>query len=791
MKYIRFFNEISLKDVGLVGGKNASIGQMVNELKSVDVRIPHGFAITVDAYWYFIQYNELEPRIEALLAPLHANYILEQLHTAGKNIRSAIQASAFPSDLQQEIIQAYKQLSQQYGTDKCDVAVRSSATAEDLPNASFAGQQESFLNVAGEQNLMDACKRCFASLFTDRAISYRFEQQFSQLHIGLSIGVQKMIRSDMACSGVAFSLDTESGSENVVLIEGSYGLGELIVKGEVIPDEFMVHKQALKAGYRSIVKKDRGEKTRKLVYMKNGAGVQTESVPQKEQRSYCLTDDEVLELARAVCQIEDHYSALKKRCVPMDIEWAKDGIDGKLYIIQARPETVHAGKKESTIYRYVLTKPAGPVLVRGQSIGQQIVAGRACVIDSLENGKQLRPGDILVTDMTTPDWGPLMSTAAGIVTNRGGRTCHAAIVARELAVPALVGTHEGTTKIPDGQMITLDCSTGLVGSVYQGEALFEKKELPVDLFAQSPVSLKVNIAHPESALGVAQLPVSGVGLARTEFIIAQDIRVHPMALLNPEKITDQAVANKIDEITAGYTNKSDFFVETLARSMGMIAAAFYPRPVTIRFSDFKSNEYRQLLGGAFFELNEENPMIGFRGASRYYHERYAPAFALECAAFVRARTELGLDNIEVMLPFVRTVGEAQRVVELMARNGIARPEYTIIMMCEIPANVLLIDSFCKLFDGISIGSNDLTQLTLGVDRDSELLAPLFDENNEALRIFFTQAVHGAQRNRVSSSVCGQAPSDCPEIAELFIQLGIDSISLNPDAVIPFLLKYAR
>ena len=796
MKYIRWFRDLLLTDVPLVGGKNASLGQMISQLHAQGIRIPDGFAVTAAAYWYYLEHNNFIKTMRQTMNQLSDYTDIALLKKVGHEIRSLLVDGKMPADLAQEIIQAYHELSQEYKQTACDVAVRSSATAEDLPTASFAGQQETYLNVRGDEQLLVSCKKSMVSLFTDRAIVYRIEQGFDHFDVALSVGVQKMIRSDLASSGVTFSLDTESGFKEVVMIESSWGLGEAIVKGLVIPDEFVVFKPTLEQNFKPIIKKQLGTKAVKIIY----ANSYTKTVPvlPAEQEQFSLTDDEILELARITVIIENHYSALKKGWSPMDIEWAKDGIDGKIYIIQARPETVHAIKEKETIFQQYVLKNGfqaheKQLLLTGLSVGQQIVSGKVRIIEDVGDSGQVQKGDIIVTGMTDPDWVPVMKKAAGIVTDRGGRTCHAAIVSRELGITAIVGTHDATKKIEDRQVVTLDCSRGNVGFIYEGNIPFIVQDIKLTEIPALPVALMVNIADPDSAFQVSFLPTAGVGLARLEFIITNSIKIHPLALIHPDRIKDKTVLQEIETRTAAYPNKIDFFVDCLAQGIGMIAAAFYPRPVIVRLSDFKSNEYRNLIGGIYFEPEEENPMLGFRGASRYCHERYKEAFALECAALKKVRGEMGLTNVRIMVPFVRTVQEAVGVLHEMKNNGLEQGVngLQIVMMCEVPSNVLLVDEFSKLFDGFSIGSNDLTQLTLGVDRDSELLADIFDERDEAVKKIMKLAIEGAHRNGRYIGICGQAPSDYPEIAQFVISCGIDSISLNPDSVLPFLMRYAK
>lgn len=792
MKFIRSFESIGIKDIGLVGGKNASLGEMIQNLGARGIDVPSGFAITADAYRYHLDHNKLVQPIQELLSKINKNN-LEEFARIGSQIRTLIYNAPFPDDLAQEIKQAYTDMQQRYGNN-CDVAVRSSATAEDLPEASFAGQQDTFLNIHGQDALIDACAKCFASLFTNRAISYRIDHNFDHMSVALSIGVQKMIRSDLACSGVIFTLDTESGFRDAIFITSSYGLGENIVQGTVNPDEFYIHKPTLKAGFKSLLKKRLGSKALKLVYnQEKGAVTKNIDVPVSDRQHFSLTDEEILSLARQALTIEEYYSALKNTWCPMDIEWAKDGTDGKLYIIQARPETVHSQKQHVTcLEEYLLDKNSNnkhAILCQGKSVGRKIAIGTARVIESAANISDLKPGEILVTDMTDPDWEPIMKIAAGIITNRGGRTCHAAIVSRELGIPAIVGSMDGTEKIKTGRQVTIDCSSGEVGVVYDGVLPFNIKKIELSTIKKPPVNIMVNLGNPDEAFTVAKLPADGVGLARLEFIINNSIQIHPMALVHPEKVTDAKDKETIERLTVGYTDKKQFFVDKLAQEAGTIAAAFYPRPVIVRMSDFKSNEYSKLIAGGFFEPKEENPMIGFRGASRYFHERYQEAFALECKAMKKMRDEMGLTNVILMIPFVRTTTEAKAVIATMKSHGLVQGEngLEIYMMCEVPSNVILIDEFSAIFDGFSIGSNDLTQLTLAVDRDSALVAHVFDERNEAVTKMLAMAIAGAKRNNKKIGICGQAPSDYPELAQFLVECGINSMSLNPDAVLKEIL----
>jgi len=801
MKFIKRFDEIRLGDTSLVGGKNAAIGQMIGELSQMGVRVPGGFAVTSEAYWHYLKHNDLTAQLKKGINALRDPHDIEALQQVGAHVRKMIAEATLPDDLAQEIGKAYEELSKRYEQADCDVAVRSSATAEDLPTASFAGQQETFLNVRGVDHLLTSYKKCLASLFTDRAIIYRIEQGFDHFQVAASVGVQKMVRTDLACAGVAFSIDTESGFKDVVTIDSSYGLGESIVQGIVNPDEFSVHKPTLELGYDSVIRKRCGSKDVKAVYGKNSdEPVVYEPVATDERLAFSLADEEILDLARTVVMIERHFSDERKRWMPLDIEWGKDGVDGKLYILQARPETVHGIKDEErlTISTYRVSPEEqesleSRTLLVGQSVGQQISHGIARVIEDASQIDRVQRGDIIVTGMTDPDWVPAMKRAAAIVTERGGRTCHAAIVSRELGIPAIVGAEGAMYTLSNDQAITVDCSRGTAGFVYEGTVPFEVDEVALDKVPAGPVSVMVNIANPDRAFSLSFLPVAGVGLARTEFVVANEIGIHPMALLHPEKVEDCRVREQIDWLTARYRHdKPQFFVDRLAQGIGTIAAAFYPRPVIARLCDFKTNEYRGLLGGTAFEPVEQNPMIGFRGAARYTHPLYREAFALECSAMKQAREKMGMKNLKIMVPFVRTIGEAEAVVREMADNGLVRGEdgLEIYMMCEIPSNVILSKQFSTLFDGFSIGSNDLTQLVLGVDRDSELLAGLFDERDPAVKEMLKLAIENARATRTPIGLCGQAPSDYPEMAEFLVECGIDSMSLNPDSVVPFLMRYA-
>lgn len=731
--YIKWFGDISIDDVPLVGGKNASLGEMYRELTPRGVRVPNGFAITAEAYRDFLKAAGLESVLRELLTDLDTRDV-EELRNTGRRIRHAILAAELPPSLEIEIMTAYGALGAEPLSEPA-VAVRSSATAEDLPDASFAGQQETFLNVQGEHALLHACKRCFASLFTDRAISYRVDKGFDHLKVALSIGVQLMVRSDLAASGVMFTVDTETGFKNAVLINAAYGLGENVVQGSVNPDEYYVFKPTLKMDFEPILQKVVGTKEFKLVYdVGGGKMVKNIPVPAADRTKFAITDGEILQLARWACAIEDHYSTKRGRWTPMDIEWAKDGETGELFILQARPETVQSQKSRDVIEVFK-RKEDGKVVITGRSVGEKIASGVVRVIKNVEHLDQFRNGEVLVTDKTDPDWEPIMKKATAIVTNRGGRTCHAAIVSRELGVPAIVGTEHGTEALKDGDVVTVSCAEGEIGSVYQGSLAFEVTHTDLKDFAWPKTKVMMNVGNPEEAFSLSMIPNDGVGLAREEFIISNYIKIHPLALIDYEKLPAGRAKEQIRELTANYENKPQYFVDRLAQGIAMIAAAFYPKDVILRLSDFKTNEYANLIGGEAYEPKEENPMIGFRGASRYYNKRYQAGFDLECRAVKKVRDEMGLINLKVMIPFCRTVEEGRRVQVEMEKHGLKRGKHglEIYVMCEIPSNVILAEEFCEIFDGFSIGSNDLTQLILGVDRDSEIVAPIFDERNPAVR----------------------------------------------------------
>jgi len=796
MNYIRDLATLKMEDVGLVGGKNASLGQMIGNLSKQGIRVPGGFALTAQAYRLHIEENNLKEPLKKALQGLTKNYSLKILQKVGNQARSLIANAPLPLIIEEELSAAYEKLCKKTGQKNCSVAVRSSATAEDLPDASFAGQQETFLNVCGSQELLKACRESMASLFTDRAIVYRIEKGFDHFAVALSVGIQCMVRSDKASAGVMFTLDTETGFKDALVITSSYGLGESVVKGDVVPDEFHVFKTTFAQGKRPIIKKELGTKELERVFARGKKAVAIKKVLVKRAQKFSLTDEEVLELSGYGMVIEKHYSSLRGSWCPMDIEWAKDGIDGKLYIVQARPETVHALKAntENAIETYTVHDKKGtPVLVVGQSVGDKAASGIARIIKNPQEADSVKKDDIIVTKMTDPDWVPVMKRVAGIITQSGGRTCHAAIVSRELGIPAIVGAHDALTKIKNGQQITMDCSTGSDGVVYGKRLPITIKNISFKQVKKSKTAVFVNMAAPDKAYQTARLPVDGVGLARLEFIISNQVRVHPMGCVFPQKVTNAKERALIKQLTSSYASPQDFFVKKVAEGVGMIAAAFYPRSVLVRLSDFKSNEYRNLIGGSTFEPIEENPMMGLRGAARYTHRLYAPAFELECQAIVHARTTMGLTNINVMIPFVRTLSEAKNVQQLLKKYGLVsgKDGLKLFMMCEIPSNVILIEKFAEYFDGFSIGSNDLTQTTLSVDRDSGLLASIFDERDPAVLYMMKEAIAGAHRANRPIGICGQAPSDYPEIAEFLIEQGIDSLSLNPDSVLPFIANNAE
>lgn len=780
---VRWFDQIGIEDVASVGGKNAALGELYQQLTKQGVSAPNGFATTASAYVSFLSESGLDEKIDQILADLDTTDIAN-LRERGQRVRHAILATEFPADLKDAIIHAYQQLSAERGQ-PVDVAVRSSATAEDLPDASFAGQQETYLNVQGEQALLDACRRCFASLFTDRAISYRTHKNFDHSQIALSVGVQLMVRSDLSCSGVMFSLDTESGFRDAVLINAAYGLGENVVQGAVNPDEYYVFKPTLRTGHRPILKKALGSKEFKMVY-DLGGGKLTKNVPVSahDRNRFVLDDDDILKLAEWACIIEEHFGQKRGEVSPMDMEWAKDGITGELFIVQARPETVHSTRSAEELESYRLLE-RGTELVSGRSVGERIAHGRVRMIEDASQMAELQEGEVLVTEKTDPDWEPIMKRAAAIVTNRGGRTCHAAIVSRELGVPAIVGCIRATEALHNGQEVTVSCAEGDKGNVYEGHLKFEVTRTSLTEGKRPSTKLMMNVASPDEAFSLSFIPNDGVGLARMEFIINNHIQIHPMALLKYDQLQDAATKRQVAELTAAYKDKPQYFVDTLAQGVATIAAAFYPKDVIVRLSDFKSNEYAHLIGGEQFEPTEENPMIGFRGASRYYDDRYKDAFGLECRAMHKVREEMGLTNVKLMIPFCRTVEEGRRVQTVMAEYGLVRGEngLEVYVMCEIPSNVISAEAFAEIFDGFSIGSNDLTQLTLGVDRDSEIVAHVFNERDPAVMDSIKTVIAAAKRANRKIGICGQAPSDYPEFAEFLVQQGIDSISLTPDAIL--------
>ncbi len=782
-KWIRWFKDIGVEDIPRVGGKNASLGELIRELSGLGIRVPDGFAITADAYWYFLEANGLTERIQHMLKDIRPDDVDHLIHRA-EQIQALIVGGEFPEDLEQEITAAYDQLSRQGGMQEAYVAVRSSATAEDLPTASFAGQQETYLMVRGHEDLLHSIRKAFASLFTPRAITYREEHGFDHMKVALSVGVQYMVRSDLASSGVAFTLDTETGFRDVVLINASWGLGEHLVQGKVSPDEFYVHKPTLKRGYRALILKKLGSKVSRLVYDERKHVLKEEKVPEEERRRYSLNDDEVLRLAHWAVLIEEHYSRKYGRPTPMDIEWAKDGITGDLYVVQARPETVHSQKKAGLLKVYRLKEHPPRPLLEGIAVGDAIAVGKVRVLHSPEEMALFEEGEVLVTEMTDPDWVPIMKKAAAIITDKGGRTSHAAIVARELGIPAVVGTGHATQLLHDGMEVTVSTAEGETGRVYEGALAYAVEEIDVTQLPRPKTKIMLNVGNPEEAFRAGMLPADGVGLARMEFIFASWVKVHPLALIHFDQLPEE-IKEQIRQLTAGYERKTDYFVDKLAQGIATIAAAFWPRPVILRMSDFKSNEYAHLIGGELFEPKEENPMLGWRGASRYYSPEYKEGFLLEVAAVRRVRERMGLDNLKVMIPFCRTPEEAERVLEVMREGGL-NPGHNgleIYMMAELPSNVILIDEFAKYFDGFSIGSNDLTQFMLGVDRDSDQIAHLFDERHPAVKKACAQIIQGAHRHGRQMGICGQAPSDYPDFAAFLVEQGIDSISVNPDALL--------
>jgi pyruvate,water dikinase len=783
-KHILFFNQISITDIGKVGGKNASLGEMYCHLNPIGIRIPNGFAVTAEGYRLFRKTNNLEKVLEDLLFSLDTKEY-SNLSSIGEKARNLILSATIPKEVSNEIQKAYQELSKICGANNLGVAVRSSATSEDLPSASFAGRMDSFLNISGEKQLLEAVRRCYASLFTDRAIKYRHDMGFANMDIAISVGVQQMVRSDKASSGVAFTIDPDTGFKNVIVINGTFGLGENIVQGRITPDEWMVFKPTLfNAKLNPILKSRCGKKEFTMIYSENAEVASAEKTivnidtPLTEQNKYSLTDKEVIQIAQWCQKIENHY---KKS---MDIEWAKDGLNNQLFIVQARPETIYGKERKQTVEIYSL-KGKSKVLTSGIALGNKITSGKARILNSPQEGSLLQQGEILVTDVTNPDWDPILKKAGAIITNKGGRTSHSAIVARELGTVAVVGCGNATSIIKNGQEITVSCAEGKDGNIYEGLLKWEIKEQDFSQLTLSETDPMFILADPERAFDLSFYPNKGVGLMRMEFAISNTIKIHPNALCEPEKVTDEATISAIKELTKGYENGKDYFVDKLAEAVSTVAAAFYPKDVIVRMSDFKSNEYANLIGGKYFEPEEENPMIGFRGASRYYSDFYRKGFALECEAMKKVRNEMGLHNVKLMIPFCRTVEEGKKVIAEMAKNGLVQGEneLEIYVMVEIPSNVLLADEFAQLFDGFSIGSNDLTQLTLGLDRDSALVSYLFSEQNPAVKALIRETIHAAKRNNIKVGLCGQAPSDIPEFAQFLVEEGIDSISFNPDALI--------
>ena len=790
MKNILWFNEVGMKDVPLVGGKNASLGEMYTNLTSKGVNVPYGFALTADFYWNFVKTNGLDKIFAEIFNGLDIKN-LKSLQTAGAKIREAISLASFPEDLQKELIFSYSELSKKYNIENADVAVRTSGVAEDMPNASFAGQFETYLNVVGQENLFEAVKKCYMSFFTDRAIFYRAEMKLDQLKTGLSVGVQKMVRSDMGASGIMFSCDTESGFGDVVLINASYGLGENVVQGQVEPDQYYVFETTLKKvvpagrqGFKPIIEKRIGTKLIKMVYTENAkVPVKNIKTTKQEREKFVLSDEEILKLASWSMIVESHY---KKS---MDMEFAKDGKTGELFIVQARPETVQSKKNVNVLENYELQVSSSKlqVLAQGMSVGNKIGSGKANKIISTKDIGNFKKGEVLVTKMTDPDWVPAMKLASAIVTDSGSRTCHAAIVGRELGVPVIVGTNNATKNVKQGQDITIDCSQGQEGKVYEGIVPFEIKKTDISNIAKTKTKIVMNVGEPSNAFNLSFIPNDGVGLAREEFIIVNDIKIHPNALINYKK-QPAVLKKKIDALTLGYPDKTQFYIDKLAEGIAKIGAAFYPKQVIVRFSDFKTNEYRSLVGGELYEPEEENPMIGFRGASRYYNPKFKDAFILECKAINKVRGEFGLDNVVVMVPFCRTVDEGKKVVQIIRENGV---KGKIFVMCEIPANVILAEKFLEIFDGFSIGSNDLTQLTLGLDRDNAEITTVGNEKNEAVKELIEEAIKVCQNNNKYIGICGQGPSDFPDFAQFLVERGIESISLNPDSVLKTKIAIAQ
>ena len=801
LPYLKWLHEVQLSDIDTVGGKNASLGEMIRNLGKLGVQVPGGFVVTVASYEAFIAHNVLDQKIRDIVAKLDVDDV-ENIRRTGLAVRTLVKNGTFPPDIEKGIVERYAEMSKQYGNEATDVAVRSSATAEDLPDASFAGQQETFLNIRGPQDLMSAVRNCFASLFTDRAIVYRESLGYDHFQVGLSVGVQKMVRSDLGSSGVAFSLDTESGFKDVVLINGSYGLGEMVVQGAVSPDEFLVFKPTLSEGFSSIIEKKLGNKDRKMVYgVEPGKPTSIIPIERALRNRFCISDEVALEISRSVAAIEKYYSDKKGHWCPMDVEWAVDGLTNQLFIVQARPETIHSRKATDRVVEYKILNPDAalsatekkqhPVITTGIAIGDRIGSGKVRILYSLDgrggstDGNDFQKGDVLVTDMTDPDWEPIMKKASAIITNKGGRTCHAAIVAREMGVPAIVGCGTATDLLDTGMEVTASCCEGDTGIIYSGIIPFHKEETMLADMPETKTPIMLNVASPDLAFKFAHLPNAGVGLAREEFIINNYIQAHPLALLHHKELGDHTLSGKISYLIHGYEDEETFFVKRLSYGIAKIAAAFHPNKVIVRFSDFKSNEYKNLLGGEHFEPDEENPMIGWRGASRYYSEAYKEAFGLECKAIRRVREKMGLKNVVVMIPFCRTVEELKKVKGVMEEYGLVRGKegLELYLMAEVPSNIILAEEFAKYIDGFSIGSNDLTQLTLGLDRDSALVAHIYDERNEAVKGMLRMLITSAKKTKTKVGICGQGPSDFPDFAQFLVELGIDSISVTPDSLL--------
>jgi pyruvate,water dikinase len=799
MKYILNLDNVSLKDINIVGGKNASLGEMLQHLKKLEIKVPNGFAITIDGYYDFIKHNNLDKPIRELIGNLKENDIIE-LRRTGLTVRQLIRNGVFPEQLKNEIQTKYRELSEIYGQTMTDVAVRSSATAEDLPDASFAGQQETFLNVRGSESILESVRNCFASLFTDRAISYRNSFGYDHFDVGLSVCIQKMVRSDLSSSGVAFSLDTESGFKDVVMINGSYGLGEMIVQGTISPDEFIVFKPLLEKGFSSIIEKKLGNKDQKMIYGEDhGKLTKIVNIDDEHRNNFCINDKQVLEIAKWVTSIEKYYSELKGHWCPMDVEWAIDGLTNELYIVQARPETIHSRKKRDILTEYTINTENLKPIVKGSAVGDKIANGEVTIMYSLDGRdgsldcSEFVEGSVLVTDMTDPDWEPIMKKASAIITNRGGRTCHAAIVAREMGLPAIVGTMNATEILKNNQKVTVSCGEGDVGFVYDGFIDYEKIETNLDDLPEVSTPIMLNVASPEIAFKFSNLPNAGVGLAREEFIINNYIKAHPMALLKHKEIGDEELTKQINSIIKGYDDEETFFIKKLSYGIARIAAAFYPNNVIVRLSDFKSNEYKNLLGGSYFEPDEENPMIGWRGASRYYSDKYKEAFGMEIKAIKRVREKMGFDNVVVMIPFCRTIDELLKVYKVMESYGLKRGEkgLEVYLMAELPSNIFMAEEFSEYVDGFSIGSNDLTQLVLGLDRDSALVSPIYDERNLAVKRAISHLIKIGKKTNTKVGICGQGPSDFPDFAEFLVEEGIDSISITPDSLLKTLKTLSK